>query len=249
MGLWTRSTSEWVLRWHSKYFGFALTHQCDALTCSSTNGSTLDCTDDLNAGGRNTEHAKGMLKRGLLSLDRRSGTAILEGVDLVPVLVGSAHGTLDAAVGEESAQDDVLDSVLSKEEIQVGRVEAAKAGLALADEVGRAGLHRITNGGTPLVGLEGLALLDGLEDSKVAGDLLVAVLKGDGHMNDGAAGHPGGVHHLPRVGDGAILVEAGLDGLVQSTPLGGELILVLDQYQGSLGGIQFVNGHVEGRCA
>ena len=133
MGLWTRSTSEWVLRWHSKYFGFALTHQCDALTCSSTNGSTLDCTDDLNAGGRNTEHAKGMLKRGLLSLDRRSGTAILEGVDLVPVLVGSAHGTLDAAVGKETTENDVLDSVLTEEEIQVGGVEAAKARLALTD--------------------------------------------------------------------------------------------------------------------
>ena len=189
-----------------------------------------------------------MLEGGLLSLHRCSGTAILEGVDLISVLVGSAHGTLDAAVGKESTEDDVLDPVLTEEEIQVGRVEAAKAGLALADEVGRAGLHRIANGGTPLVGLEGLALLDGLEDSKVTGDLLVTVLKGDGHMNDGAAGHPGGVHRFFRVGDGAILVEAGLDSLVQSTALGGELILVLDQYQGSLGGIQFVNCHVEG-CA
>ena len=226
----------------------AFTHWCDALTRLSANGSTLDGTDDLIAGGRDTEHAKGMLEGSLLSLDRCSGTAILEGVDLVPVLVGSAHGTLDAAVGKESTEDDVLDPVLTEEEIQVGRVEAAKAGLALADEVGRAGLHRVTKSGTPLVGLEGLALLDGLEDSKVTGDLLVTVLKGDGHMNDGTAGHPGGVHRFLRVGDGAILVKAGLDCLIESTTLGGELILVLNKYQSSLGGIQFVNGHVEG-CA
>ena len=228
------------------YISGCLNHQCDVLARLSANGGTLDSTYNLIAGGRDTEHAKRMLEGGLLSLHRCSGTAILEGVDLISVLVGSAHGTLDAAVGKESTEDDVLDPVLTEEEIQVGRVEAAKAGLALADEVGRAGLHRITNGGTPLVGLEGLALLDGLEDSKVAGDLLVAVLKGDGHMNDGAAGHPGGVHRFFRVGDGAILVEAGLDSLIESTTLGGELILVLDQHQSSLGGIQFVNCHVEG---
>lgn len=162
------------------------------------------------------------------------------------MLVGSAHSTLDAAVGEESAQDDVLDSVLSKEEIQVGRVEAAKAGLALANEISRAWLHGVADGRTPLVGLEGLALLDGLEDSKVTGDLLVPVLEGDGHMNDGTAGHPGGIHHFFGVCNSAVFVETGLDGLVESTTLGGELILVLDQHQSSLGGIQFVNCHVEG---
>ena len=213
---------------------------------SGANGSTLDGIDDLVAGGGDAEHAKRMLKRCLLSLHGCSSTAILEGVDLVPVLVGSAHGTLDAAVGKESTEDDVLDSVLTEEEIQVGRVEATKAGLALADDIRRAGLHRVADGRSPLVGLEGLALLDGLEDSKVAGDLLVAVLKGDGHMNDGAAGHPGGVHGFLGIRDGAVLVEAGLDGLVQSTALGGELILVLDEYQSSLGGIQFIDGHAEG---
>lgn len=244
--LWTRSIFEWELVAFQIFRLLSMYNSSMRCTYSSANCGTLDGTDNLVAGGGNAEHAKRMLKRCLLSLHRCSGTAILESVDLVSVLVGSAHGTLDAAVGKESTEDDVLDSVLTKEEIQVGRVEATKAGLALTNQVGRAGLHRVADGGTPLVGLEGLALLDGLEDSKVTRDLLVAVLKGDGHMNDGAAGHPGGVHHFLRVGDGAILVKAGLDGLVESTTLGGELILVLDQYQGSLGGIQFVNGHVEG---
>ena len=158
---------------------------------SSANGGSLDGADDFIAGGGNAEHAERVFEGGLLSLHRGGGAAILQCVHLVPVLVGSAHGALDAAVCKESAKDDVLDSVLTEEEVQVGRVESAEAALALADEVGGGGLHGLADGRAPLVGLEGLALLDGLEDAKVAGDLLVAVLEGDGNVDDGTAGRAG----------------------------------------------------------
>jgi len=217
------------------------------LLASSTDGGTLDSADDLIARGWNGEHTECVSISGFLPLYRGGGAAILESVDLISMLVGSAHGTLDAAVGEETTEDHVLDSVLTQQKVQVGRMESAKAGLALADEIGGAGLHGVAEGRTPLVGLERLALLDGLEDAKVAGNLLVTVFEGDGDMNDGAAGHPGRVHRLLAVGDGIVLVQAGLDGLVEGTALGGELVLVLDKYQGGLGRIQLVDCHLE-RC-
>lgn len=188
-----------------------------------------------------------MFKRGFLTLYRGSGAAILESVDLISMLVGSSHGTLDAAVGEETTEDDVLDPILTQQKVQVGRVESAEAGLALADKIGGAGLHGVADGRSPLVGLESLAILDGLEDAVVSGNLLVAVLEGDGDMNNGAAGHSGRVHRLLAVGNGVILVQAWLDGLVEGTALGGKLVLVLDKYQGGLGRIQLLDCHLE-RC-
>lgn len=186
-----------------------------------------------------------MFKGSFLSLYRGGGTAILESVDLISVLVGSAHCTLDAAVREETSEDDVLDPVLTQHKVQVGRMKSAKAGLALDDEVSGAGLHGVANGRTPFVGLKGLSILDGLEYAEVATNLVVTVLVGNRNMDNGAASHPGRVHNLLAVSDSAILFQAGLDSIVEGTSLSGELVLVLDEYKSGFGGIQLVNGHFE----
>ena len=78
------------------------------------------------------------------------------------MLVGSAHSRLDAAVGEETTKNDILDAILPEEKVEVGGMEAAKARLALADQVSGTGLHDIADRRTPFSGLEGFALLDGL---------------------------------------------------------------------------------------
>jgi len=160
------------------------------------------------------------------------------------MLIGSTHGRLDAAVGEETTKNDILNAILTKEKVQVRGMESAKTRLALADQIGGTRLHRIADGRPPFSSLEGFALLYGLEDAvRIAGNLLVSILKGNWYVNDGTAHHTCHVHCLLGVGNGRILFQTGLDSLVERAALGGELILVLDENERRLGGVELVDGH------
>ena len=75
----------------------------------------------------------------------------------------------------------------------------------------------------------------------------MTVLKGDGYVNDSTAGHASRVHCLLGVRNSGVFVKAGLDGLVERASLGGELILVLDEDESRLGGVELVDGHVKRR--
>ena len=89
-----------------------------------------------------------------------SSSAILEGVDLESLLVGSTHGALDAAVGQKASQDDVSDAMLVEEKFQVGRSEAAQSRLALDDQLAVDWLHWLVHSGAIASGLEGASFLD-----------------------------------------------------------------------------------------
>jgi len=186
----------------------------------------LHSGDHLVTGSGNTEHPKGMLEGCLMSLDAGSRTAITQGIDSVPPLVGLAHSRLDATICQEPPEDDVLDAVLTKQEVEVGGVEAAKTTLALDNEVAGSRLHAIAESAAPLASLEGLAFLNRPKDTiGVVGNLLVPFLERDGNVDDSTSCRSTGIHKLLAVGDGTELVEAGLHGIVEGAAIGCELIL------------------------
>lgn len=62
-------------------------------------------------------------------------------MNYITVLVSRPHGRFDTTVGEESAEDQVLDAVLSEKEVKIGRVETAKARFTFDDQITILGSH------------------------------------------------------------------------------------------------------------
>jgi len=71
----------------------------------------------------------------------------------------------------------------------------------------------------------------------VLAQLVVALGEGDRRVHDGRACGPGGTDETDRVGEHGGLVHHGLDGGVEHAALGGEVVPVLDEYDGRRGGV------------
>ena len=101
----------------------------------------------------------------VLLLDRCGGNTILEGDDLVAMLVAGAHGRLNAAVGEEPAEGNGGDSLAAKDEIEVGAGEGVEAPLSFDHDVTIFGGEIVDDPGTPGTLDERLTIHHALEDS------------------------------------------------------------------------------------
>lgn len=139
-------------------------------------GRDLDGTHDIDTGGRDGEHAKVVLERSILSSDGSGGYAILKGVHLISVFVGRTHGRLDAAVGQKSTQHDVLNAVLTQQEVEIGGLETAESRFSLDDEIALLRLHCGVELCAPFTIRKGSAFLHPSEDSVGGfGDFVVSL--------------------------------------------------------------------------
>ena len=98
---------------------------------------SLDERIELCCRGRVAEHGEREVDRGLVRLGAGRAHAVREREDVVPSLVRRSHGSLDAAVGEQAGDGDVLDAFAAQDEVEVGRREAVQAALALDQNVVR----------------------------------------------------------------------------------------------------------------
>src|SRR6185312_11339477 len=161
------------------------------------------------------------------------------------LLVGRAHGGLDAAVGEEAAEHDGLDLAAAEDEVEVGGRERVEAALALDDDVRLRRLHLVADlrapGAFDESGRVDHALQDPVDLVLVA-ELAVAGREGDRRVDDGRAGLARLVGHATRVGEHAGVVHDALDGVMQGAPIAREVVLVLDQDDGGLSGVDIHGG-------
>ena len=162
-------------------------------------------------------------------------------IDLVAVLVPSAHGGFNATVGEETTEGNGGDPFVAKDEVQVGAGEGIKPTFALDDDVTLLRSELFDNSGPPAVFYESVAVDYPFEDPiGVLADLAVALGKADGCMHDGHASLAGRVHDPSGVGQHVGLRHDLLDRAVQDATLRGEVILVLDQDHC---GRRWIDGH------
>lgn len=134
------------------------------------------------------EHAKTMLERRRMRLHARGGRTVLQRENVVPVLVSSSHRALDATVRQKSPEDHILYSLLTQDEVQVGREETTEAELSFNDHI----LLWIGRHGGMELGAEGAALetlprLNPREDACRGPDLSVTLLEHDGNVHDQAS--------------------------------------------------------------
>ena len=183
---------------------------------------------------------------------RRRGGAVGQRDDAVAVLVARSHRRLDAAVGEESGEDDRLDSLAAQNEIDVGAREGVEAALALDEDVALRRGEIVDDRGTPRALHEGVAVDDALEDSvRVPCQFAVARREGDGCVHDRHACGTGLVDECDGVGQHPRRVHDLGDGVVQNASVAGELVLVLDEHQCGGCGVEGerVVGHEYSQCA
>ena len=127
--------------------------------------------DELVLGHGRAEHAVRAIGSRLLGLHGGGASAVRQGDDVETLLVcgpeiryansvGPAficstqnlhqpHGGLDAAVGEESAEGDGVDSLLDEDLLEVGVGEGVEALLALDHDVALLGGHGVADGRVP----------------------------------------------------------------------------------------------------
>ena len=158
------------------------------------------------------EHRVGLLHgRFLLLLGERSA-AVCERHNVVSLLVRRSHCgpgrgetrmsargrerererelryLLNAAVGQEPPEHDVLDLILSEHKVEVGGGESIQPPLALHHHVPLLRCELVTDGPAPLARLEAPSLLDAGQDPVgLLAQLSVVIRKGDRGMNDLAA--------------------------------------------------------------
>jgi hypothetical protein len=116
-----------------------ISHRQEGVTL--VRGWGLDGTHDIYTGGWNGKQAKVVLEGSILSSDRSGCDTVLECVHVISVFIGRTHGRLNAAVGQKSTQNHVLDAVLTQDEVKVRGLETAESRLALDDEISLLRLH------------------------------------------------------------------------------------------------------------
>src|SRR6476646_2450255 len=91
------------------------------------------------AGHRLAEHRVVAGGRDALLLAAGGGSTVGQRDHVVALLVGGAHGRLDAAVGQEAAQDHRLDLAAAQHEVEVGGRKRVQDALSLDDDVASCG--------------------------------------------------------------------------------------------------------------
>ena len=185
------------------------------------------------------EHREVEGERVVVLLLRRRRDAVGQRDHSVAVLVGGAHGRLDAAVGEEATDDHGVYALAAQDEVEVGAGEGVEAALALDDDV-RLGRGQLVDDRCPPAALhERVAVDDALEDAvRVPGQLGVPGGEGDRRVHDRDAGGARPVDERNGVGEHPGLLHDPLDCAVEDSALGRELVLVLDEQQRGLGGVE-----------
>src|SRR5271170_3429745 len=126
---------------------------------------SLQPRQELLVSHRSGEHGIVLLDRQTLLLLAERRRAILQGDDVVALLITAAHGRLDAAIGQESAERDRRDSPAPQDEIEVGGRESAETPLALDDDVAGLRLEDVDDLRAPAPLTKRPAVDHALEDS------------------------------------------------------------------------------------
>src|ERR1700733_16088738 len=111
------------------------------------------------------KHGIVLLDRGLLLFLADGRRAVLEGDDVVALLVSGSHRRLDAAIGEKPAERDGRYPAAAQDEIEVGGSEAVEAPLAFDDNIARLRLQRMDDRCAPGSLAERFAVDYALEDA------------------------------------------------------------------------------------
>src|ERR1019366_5500001 len=149
-----------------------------------------------------------------------AATQSLSVMTFVAILVASAHGRLDAAVGEEAAQDDRRDSLAAQDEVEIRAGEGVESALAFDDDIAFLGIEFLRYRRAPGALDGGVAVDDALEDAVgVRADLVVSLREHDWRMHDGHPSGPSGLGDTLSVREHARLLHDALDGSVQHVPL------------------------------
>jgi hypothetical protein len=163
----------------------------------------------------------------------RRGEAVVECDDLVAVLIAGAHRRLDAAVGEETAQDDGRDALATQDEVEVRAGNGVQAALALDHDVTVDRRELVDDRRSPRPLDERLPVDDALQDAVgVRRDLVVALGEGDRCMHHGDTGRASSVRDLARVREHSGVVHDLRHAAVEGATLRGEVVLILDQHDG-----------------
>ena len=108
-----------------------------------------------------------MLIHTLMSIHTQSRGTIRQSINLISGLIRSSHGTLHTAIGEQSTDNNILDTTLTQEKVEVGRVEATEARFSLDNDIVGFGDEGGMKFGGPCTFLEGPSFFDAVEDSRV----------------------------------------------------------------------------------
>src|ERR1700683_2620581 len=91
------------------------------------------------------EHGIVLVDRGPLLFLADGRRTVLEGHDVVALLVPGPHRRLDAAIGQKSAERDGRYAAAAQDEIEICGGEAAQAPLAFDDDIARLRLQHVDN--------------------------------------------------------------------------------------------------------
>ena len=126
--------------------------------------------------GWDRKHTKCIFKRSVMTCDTGGRAAVFQSVDFVPMLICSSHRRLNAAICKETTKDQILDVVLTKQEVKVGRMESAKTNLSLDNQIFFGRGHHRADFRTPLTCQKCFAFLDTSQNSVGSrGNLLVTL--------------------------------------------------------------------------
>src|ERR1019366_5654857 len=163
-------------------------HAVDVRT-GSPGSRPLERSDEFGRTHRPGEHRVVVGEGVLVLLDGGRSDAVVQGDDLVAVLVARSHGRFDAAVGQEPSEGDGGDALAPKDEVEIGAGEGVQTSLALDDDVAFLRGQFVHDCGAPGSLDERVAVHDALEDPVgVRTDLVVSLVERDGSVHDGGTG-------------------------------------------------------------
>lgn len=108
-----------------------------------------------------------MLKHALMGIHRHGRRTIRQRVNTISRLVRRPHGTLNATIGKQPSNNDILDTSLTQQKVEIGRIEAAETRFSLDDDISGKWGHGGMEFGCPVSILERASVFDSVEDSKV----------------------------------------------------------------------------------
>src|SRR5271154_4112693 len=147
--------------------------------------SALQPRQEFLVSHRSGEHGIVLLDRQTLLVLAERRRAILQGDDVIALLIAAAHGRLDAAIGQESAERDRRDSPAPQDEIEVGGRESAQTALALDDDVAGLRLQDVDDLRAPAPLTKRPAVDHALEDSVGRrAQFMIIVRERDGCVHD-----------------------------------------------------------------
>jgi hypothetical protein len=186
---------------------------------------------------RPREHRVVLFARELLLRLAERRCAVLQRNDLVALLVSGSHGRLDAAVREESAECDRVDTAAAENKVEIRAGEAAQAALAFDNDIAGLRLEDVDDLRAPAALAERLAIDHALQNAiRLVAELAVAFDERDWRVHDRASGRARLFHRLDGVLQHVVLFHDALHGIVQRAALRREVVLVFNQdYRRSLG--------------